>query len=89
MLPRTALEDFGVRPARLWEPATNIDVGTAYLRRLAHRYRGDAADVIAAYNAGPTRVDRRSRLPRETRLYKRCVRTWHGRYARVLGKGDG
>ena len=85
VLPRTARGTFGVRPARLWEPETKIDVGTAYLRRLAGRYRGDTADVIAAYNAGPTRVDRRSRLPRETRLYARCVRTWHGRYASVLG----
>ena len=85
VLPRTAKGTFGVRPARLWEPETNIDVGTAYLRRLAGRYRGDTADVIAAYNAGPTRVDGRSRLPRETRLYARCVRYWHGQYAMVLG----
>ncbi len=84
VMPRTAINAFGVRPAHLWSPEVNIRVGTAYLRVLAGRYRGDTSKVIAAYNAGPTRVDGPSRLPRETRLYKRCVRSWHARYARLL-----
>ena len=84
VLPRTAMNAFGVQPAHLWSPGVNIRVGTAYLRVLAGRYRGDASKVIAAYNAGPTRVDAPSRLPRETRLYKRCVSSWHARYARLL-----
>ena len=84
VLPRTAMNAFGVQPAHLWSPGVNIRVGTAYLRVLAGRYRGDASKVIAAYNAGPTRVDAPSRLPREPRLYKRCVSSWHARYARLL-----
>jgi soluble lytic murein transglycosylase-like protein len=82
VLPRTALATFGVRPSLLWDPMTNIHVGTAYLRMLATRYQGNASNVIAAYNAGPTRVDRGSRLPRETRRYRTCVRRWYAVYAR-------
>ena len=85
VLPRTALATFGVRASRLWDPMTNIHVGTAYLRVLATRYRGNASNVIAAYNAGPSRVDRGSRLPRETRRYRACVRRWHAFYARSGG----
>ena len=37
ILPRTAVTVYGVGPALLWDPWTNISVGTAYLRRLADR----------------------------------------------------
>lgn len=84
ILPRTASETFGVPSARLWNPAINIPVGTAYLRLLAQRYDGQTMDVLAAYNAGPTRVDTRSRLPRETRGFLTCVTRWYGHYARLL-----
>ena len=84
VLPRTALTAFGVPPALLWDPAINIPVGAAYLRLLAQRYGGRTAEVLAAYNAGPTRVDARRRLPRETLGYQRCVGRWYGRYARLL-----
>lgn len=84
VLPRTALGTFGVRPEHLWDPAINISVGTAYLRLLANRYHGKALNVIAAYNAGPTRVDSRLNLPRETRRYIQCVRLWQPVYERTL-----
>ena len=84
VLPRTALETAGVPPSRLWDPMTNIHVGTAYLRVLANRYPGNASNVIAAYNAGPTRIDRGRQLPRETRRYRACVRRWYGAYARSI-----
>jgi soluble lytic murein transglycosylase-like protein len=86
IMPRTAVTVYGVRPALLWDPWTNISVGTAYLRRLADRYRGDPYRVVAAYNAGPTRIDKRLPLPRETRRYRKCVRGWYPRYARTLGQ---
>lgn len=85
VLPRTAERVFGVPPERLWDPATNIRVGTAYLRVLAGRYPNNTYDVVAAYNAGPTRVDRRAGLPRETRAYRLCVKSWHARYAKTIG----
>ena len=84
VLPQTAWGTFGVQPENLWNPAINISVGTAYLRLLANRYNGNTLNVIAAYNAGPTRVDRRRKLPRETRGYVRCVRRWHPVYERAL-----
>ena len=84
ILPQTAQDTFGVRPEYLWDPAINISVGTAYLRLLANRYKGNTLNVIAAYNAGPTRIDRRRKLPRETRGYIHCVRRWHPVYERAM-----
>ena len=84
VLPQTAQDTFGVKPEHLWDPTTNISVGTAYLRLLANRYNGNTLNVIAAYNAGPTRVDRRRKLPRETRSYIHCVRRWHPAYERAM-----
>ena len=84
VLPQTAWGTFGVRSEHLWDPAINISVGTAYLRLLANRYNCNTLNVIAAYNAGPTRVDRLQKLPRETRGYIRCVRRWHPVYERAL-----
>ncbi len=83
VLPRTALAIFGVGHTGLWDPVTNINIGTAYLRVLANRYKGNGSSVIAAYNAGPTRFDRSRPLPRETRRYRACVRRWHAAYARL------
>ena len=84
ILPQTAWGTFKIQPNYLWVPAINISVGTAYLRLLADRYNGNTLNVIAAYNAGPTRVDRRQKLPRETRGYIDCVRRWHQVYERTL-----
>lgn len=55
-------------------PEQNIDAGTHYLRNLMDRYkkkRDPLKHVIAAYNAGPTAVDRYRGVPpfRETRNY--------------------
>jgi soluble lytic murein transglycosylase len=50
--------------ARLTEPALNLRLGAAYLARLVARYDGEVAFAVAAYNAGPGRVDRwRRRAP--------------------------
>ena len=43
--------------ADLAKPQVNIAYGSYYLRYLLDRYDGDEALAVAAYNAGPTRVD--------------------------------
>lgn len=54
----------------------NIIAGAAYLRELWDRY-GNVAAMLAAYNAGPRRVDAyvagRSALPAETQEYVRRI----------------
>ncbi|WP_314404949.1 lytic transglycosylase domain-containing protein, partial [Stenotrophomonas rhizophila] len=40
--------------ASLYDPDTNIALGTAYLRQLMNKYEGLPYITIAAYNAGPT-----------------------------------
>lgn len=39
----------------LWDPGTNIEMGTYYLRSLLSRFN-DVEVALAAYNQGPTRV---------------------------------
>lgn len=55
-----------------WDARANIHAGAAYLREMVDRY-GDLSTALAAYNAGPGRVDdwrQRGRpLPAETIAY--------------------
>jgi soluble lytic murein transglycosylase len=47
----------GFRRAALHDPETSLDFGTHYLRKMSERFGGDVEKVLAAYNAGPHRVD--------------------------------
>jgi soluble lytic murein transglycosylase-like protein len=73
LLPGTAAR-FGVR--NIFDPQENIDAGTHYLRDLLQRYNNDLALALAAYNAGPERVQQFGRVPpyAETALYIRRVK---------------
>jgi soluble lytic murein transglycosylase-like protein len=44
------------RDEQLYDPATNLDIGAAYMATLAKRYDFDFPKVAAAYNAGSVRV---------------------------------
>jgi len=72
LMPQTATR-FGV--TNVFDPQQNIDAGTRYLKELLQRYHGDLALTLAAYNAGPDRVERFRSVPpyRETRNYVRRV----------------
>lgn len=67
LMPGTARE-LGVNP---WDPYANLEGGVRYLRQQLDRFNGDLEKALAAYNAGPGRVQRAGGVPniRETRLY--------------------
>ena len=46
-----------------FDPRQNIMGGARYFRTLLDRYQGKLALTLAAYNAGPTAVDRYQRIP--------------------------
>src|SRR5215469_1959975 len=68
LMPDTAAE---VRVQDAFTPQDNIEGGVKYLRRLLDRYDGNLALAVAAYNAGPMRVDEVGGIPdiAETREY--------------------
>lgn len=74
LMPATASR-LGVMNA--YEPGVNIEGGTRYLRQLLEHYHGDAIKALAAYNAGPQRVEQYQGVPpyRETRNYVRRIIT--------------
>lgn len=74
LLPTTAAQ-LGVK--NIFDPQENIDAGTHYLSELLFLYKNDLALTLAAYNAGPERVQRYGqRVPpfAETVSYVRRVR---------------
>lgn len=77
LMPQTA-NGLGVQNA--FDPQANVDGGTRYLRELLERYNFDLIKALAAYNAGPERVEHYNGVPpyNETKAYvARIVRDFN------------
>jgi len=81
LMPTTAASQ-GVR--NVFVPRDNIEGGCRYLRTLLDRYDGDMTLALAAYNAGPDRVDAAAGVPAidETREYLDRVLSFRRGYLR-------
>jgi len=71
LMPGTARE-LRVNPD---DPLANLEGGARYLRQQLDRFDGDVEKALAAYNAGPGRVERAGGIPRirETQVYVAAV----------------
>ncbi|MCB0323143.1 MAG: lytic transglycosylase domain-containing protein [Bdellovibrionales bacterium] len=88
LMPITA-EAMGVTDP--WDPKQNILGGTRYLRMMLDRFPGDVRLAVAAYNAGPSAVERHRGIPpyRETRRYvERVMKRYSEERARRFALPD-
>jgi soluble lytic murein transglycosylase-like protein len=71
LMPSTAKE-LGIDPS---DPFSNLEGGARYLRQMLDRFDGDLEKALAAYNAGPGRVEKADGVPaiRETQTYVASV----------------
>lgn len=69
LMPRTAA-DLGLTDQERFDPDKAIPAGARYMAQMLRQFRGDRRLALAAYNAGPGRVqehlDNGRELPRET-----------------------
>lgn len=79
LMPGTA-SNLGVENA--FDPGSNVEGGTRYLRQLLERYNFDLVKALAAYNAGPQSVEQYRGVPpyHETRAYvSRVIRDFNSK----------
>ena len=60
LMPHTILKTGIEKPFDIYE---NIDAGTRYMKMMLERYDNDLEKALAAYNAGPSRVDEYNGIP--------------------------
>jgi soluble lytic murein transglycosylase-like protein len=84
LMPGTA-RYLGVDPR---DPYANLEGGARYLREQLDRFDGDLEKALAAYNAGPGRVERANGIPniRETKQYVAAIMGRLANHARPSGQ---
>lgn len=84
LMPGTA-KYLGVDPD---DPLANLEGGARYLREQLDRFDGDLEKALAAYNAGPGRVERAGGIPniRETRQYVAAIMGRLASHSRMDGR---
>jgi len=86
LMPAT-LRQYGVMNP--FDPGDNVRAGVAYLRELLDRYENNEELALAAYNAGPTAVDKHGQsVPpyRETKQYVAKISQMTSRPIEMRGK---
>jgi soluble lytic murein transglycosylase-like protein len=81
LMPGTASD---LRVSDPFDPRQNVYGGTRYLKLMLQRYSNDVSLCLAAYNAGPSTVERYGGVPpyRETVSFIRKVKALMRRYER-------
>lgn len=84
LMPGTA-RYLGVDPR---DPFANLEGGARYLREQLDRFGGDLEKALAAYNAGPGRVERSGGVPniRETQQYVAAIMGRLANHSRAPGQ---
>ncbi|KFI25233.1 lytic transglycosylase [Haematobacter massiliensis] len=89
IMPGTA-GDLGIYPAYYDDPYLQVTGGARYLAQMLGMFDGNIIHALAAYNAGPGRVQQYSGVPpfAETQNYVVVIPAQYNRYLAMLGGPD-